>query len=297
MGVVWAGVLPLAAGLAATVALVRTQRLREMEPGWAIRQRLGLLLVATPIFTLLGVGLTSLPSLGQATKAAAASPDLLASKALLHLILYLAVPAVGLALVLGRRLPSVTRQVLIPGGRKATVTALKTCAALSAGLSGVVLLAWASTGGDGGLLAADGASLFFSRTTPVIALALSATAALTEELLFRGVVLDWLEQRTPVAVAVGVQALAFGLIHAGYGSIAHVIGAMAFGVLMGVLVRRHGLAPAIGAHLLVNLVILALWSGHRILFVPAGVVVVGLLVGSWWLESRERPTAAPAASG
>lgn len=291
MGVVWSGVLPYAVGLALAVAVVRTRTLRQREPGLALRQRLGLLLLTTPLFTLLGVGLASIPSLMEASTTAAAAPDVLASKAVLHLAGYLALPAVGLALVLGRRFPEVARRALSPSGRDGLASGLRVTGLATAGLAGPVIAAWALAGGDGGLLAADGAGLFFSRTTPIVALALSGTAALAEEILFRGVALRWLEEHTTTVAAIGIQALAFGLIHAGYGSILHVVAATAFGVLMAALARRHGLAPAIATHLLVNLVILGLWSGHRILLgLAALAVVVALVVGQGLATSQETST-------
>lgn len=280
MGLAWTGAVPYAAALAILVALVRTERLRSLEPGLALRQRLGIVLLATPIFTLLGVGLASVPSLGGASATAAASPDVLASKALVHLSLYLAVPAAGLVLTLGSRFPAVARRAAGLEGARSTARALATVTVLSGGLSALVVLAWTTTGGEGGLLAAEGASLFFSRTTPAVALALSAIAATAEELLFRGVALSWLEEKVPVAAAIGVQAVAFGLIHAGYGSAAHVAAATVFGVLMGVVAHRVGLAPAIGVHLLVNLVILGLWSGHPILLIAVAVLLAATALGA-----------------
>lgn len=286
MGAAWSGVLPYAGVLAVVVALIRTRDLREREPGLALRQRLGIVLLAAPLFTLLGVGIVSLPTLAGAGTSQAASPDALTSKALLHLGLYLALPFLGVALVLGRDLPARARRALAPPGREGLARSLRICGVLSATLSGGVLVAWSVAGGHGRLLAGDGASLFFSRTTPLVALALSLVAALAEELMFRGILLWDLGRRMPGQVAIGGQALAFGLIHAGYGSAIHVLAALAFGVIMGVVALRVGLLPAIGTHLLVNVVILSLWSGHRVLLVPAVLVLVGAFAGARLLEGR-----------
>lgn len=299
MGVAWSGVLPFALVLALVGALVRTGRLRQREPEPALRQRLGIVLLTAPIFTLVGVGLASITSLTGSTASIAASPTMLASKALLHLSLYLAVPFAGLVLVLGESFWTRARQALIPS-RDELVGGLRASAGLSAALGVLLTLGWVAGGGEGGLLAVDGASLFFSRTTPMVALALSAIAAIAEELVFRGVVLEWLQARVSAGLAVGAQAVAFGLIHAGYGSLVHVAAATAFGAVVGVLALRAGLVPAIGAHLTVNLVILSLWSGHAILLVPAALVLVTLLgvahlidVGRWRLTWLGIPPAAP----
>lgn len=291
MGAAWSALLPYASALAALVALVRTPRLREREPGLALRQRLGLLLTTAPLFTLVGVGLASLPALAAPSVAAAVSPDVLTSKALIHLSVYLAVPLAGLALTLGERFPAAAREALAPG-RRALARGLRDAAVISAGLGAALLGAWTLVGGAGGLLAANGASVFFSRTTPLLALSLSAIAALAEEVMFRGVVLEWLADHAPAGLAVGVQAAAFGLIHAGYGSLAHVAAAAAFGALMGVLALRRGLAAAIATHLLVNLVILSLWSGHRILLVPAALLALAALAVGLRLDRA--PSGGPA---
>lgn len=298
MGVAWSGILPYALVLAFAGALVRTPRLREREPGPALRQRLGLVLLTAPIFTLVGVGLASVPSLWRTSSGLAASPDLLASKALLHLSLYLAVPLAGLILVLGEGFWPKAQAALAPG-RAELARGLRAGALLSVGLGGAVWLTWTASGGEGGLLAIDGASLFFSRTTPLVALTLSLIAALAEELLFRGVLLDALRARASAGIAIVAQAIAFGLIHAGYGSGVHVLAATAFGVLVGVLALRAGLVPAIGTHLTVNLVILSLWSGHAVLLLPAALVLAALAVGAHlvqahgWLAGSVPPRAAP----
>lgn len=285
MGVAWSGILPYALAFALVGALVRTRRLREREPEPALRQRLGLVLLMAPIFTLVGVGLASLPSLRESSASVAASPDLLASKALLHLSLYLAVPLAGLILVLGKRFWYKAAYALAPG-RDELVHGLRVSVALSSLLGALVWMTWAISGGDGGLLAVDGASLFFSRTTPLVALALSVIAAVAEELCFRGVLLDALDARVPTKAAVAIQAVAFGLIHAGYGSLLHVLAATAFGVVVGVLAVRSGLVPAIGTHLSVNLVILSVWSGHAVLLLPAALVLAGLFAGARLVETR-----------
>jgi membrane protease YdiL (CAAX protease family) len=288
MGVAWSGVLPYALAISVAGAIVRTRRLREREPGPALRQRLGIVLLTAPVVTLLGVGLASLPTLIRGATGVAASPDLLASKALLHLSLYLAVPLAGLILVLGQSFWTKACQALAPS-RERLVEGMRVGAGASALLAGAVGALWAVSGGDGGLLAVDGASVFFSQTTPLVALALSLIAAVAEELCFRGVLLDALKTRAPTSLAVGVQALAFGLIHAGYGSILHVLAATTFGLLVGVLALRYGLVPAIGTHVAVNLVILSLWSGHAILLAPAALVLAGLLAGARLVETFRLP--------
>jgi membrane protease YdiL (CAAX protease family) len=99
----------------------------------------------------------------------------------------------------------------------------------------------------------------------VIALLIMAVIAapFVEELVFRGVVLRGLASRTSVPIAVGLQAVAFGVVHAdpswGWRNIGLVMVLSAVGAVLGgaaVLVRR--LAPSMIAHGIINAVALTL---------------------------------------
>jgi membrane protease YdiL (CAAX protease family) len=269
MALPWASALSYALGLGLACALVRTGRLRQREPGIALRQRLGVFLTAVPLFLLLGVGLRSLPALAEGAVVAPAPTAQLAEKALVHGSVYLAVPSIGIALVLGRQgLVRAAREHLGNRGPGGLARALKAGIVCSATLALLVMVTSTVMPDAGGLLSVEGAELFFSEVSPGVALGLAAAAAGAEELLFRGVMLDTLRRHLPAGVAVGIQAVAFGLIHAGYGSLVHVVGAGAFAAIVGALAVRHGLAPAVLTHFVVNLVILAYWSGHYELLLP-----------------------------
>ncbi|MDX1612476.1 MAG: hypothetical protein R3185_08900, partial [Candidatus Thermoplasmatota archaeon] len=99
----WMDALPYALALSALVALWRPRHLRQARPGFAPSQRLGLILVSAPLFLLLLVGLASVPRLLEGAAPLAVPTEVLAGKAVLHFLLYLAVPLVGLLLVMGRR--------------------------------------------------------------------------------------------------------------------------------------------------------------------------------------------------
>lgn len=90
-------------------------------------------------------------------------------------------------------------------------------------------------------------------TVPLIIL-VSATAGLTEEFLFRGVLLRHLQGWMPWGLAALAQAVFFGFIHAGYGSWVHVLGPMAFGLGMAWVSRVLGILPAMLLHAQVNVV-------------------------------------------
>lgn len=73
-----------------------------------------------------------------------------------------------------------------------------------------------------------------------------------QELIFRGLLLQGLLQRTNAAVAVTASATVFALIHTGSG-VASVLNAFFFGVLQGALfVRFRSLAAPIASHVAVN---------------------------------------------
>ncbi len=85
--------------------------------------------------------------------------------------------------------------------------------------------------------------------------------ALVEELLFRGVMLDHLQRVSPTWVAVGMQAVAFGMLHLNgypYGPGGVALAAI-YGMLLGILrVRTGGLLACWIAHVFADIVIFAL---------------------------------------
>lgn len=297
MGGVWSGVLPLALAGGLAVALVRTQRLRRERPGLAIVQRIGLVLLTAPLLALLLLGAFSLPNVFQGTTAHALSTADLTGKALLHGVGYLATPALGLALVLGprRAARAFLDRLSPPGPRRVSLArALSASGWASGGLVLAAVAAWSLAQGSGGLLSAGGAHVVFANATPAVAVALAASAALAEEGLFRGLLLDTLDRRVRTATAIVVQGVLFGLIHAGYGSLPHVLGATVFGILMGKLAVDRGLLPAISAHFLVNLALLGLWTSSLTLLVVAGLAApaMGLAAVLVRGSSRSRRAAA-----
>lgn len=302
MGGALTAVLPYALGGAALLALVRTVPLRDAAPGLAIRQRLGIALVATPLVALLLVGAISAPSLFDAGAAAPLTPDTLSQKAWLHLGLYLALPLVGLALVLGAGgLLAAARRRLIPAGdpRRQAARTLTATAACSTALVAVAGIGWTLGRAYGGeLLTGAGAAVVFSQTTPALALALAGVAAVAEEVLFRGVLLEQLRRPFGGRWALVLQAALFGLIHAGYGSWVHVLAAAAFGIVAGLLATRRGLGAAVGTHFLVNVALLGLWADHALL---VGFAIVGLggalaLAGALSRRSGSGSTGSPSAA-
>lgn len=73
-----------------------------------------------------------------------------------------------------------------------------------------------------------------------LALVMAACAAFGEEVFFRGLVMN--------RFGLVVQAVLFGLVHAGYGTALQVLGTFAVGLLWGFVCKRHGLVAAMVAH-------------------------------------------------
>lgn len=293
----WSSVLPAALACSVLVALARTPRLRRQAPGLALRQRLGIVLLATPLIGLVFFGIASIPLLFQGVTPAPMTPGEITQKALLHATLYLLIPLVGLLLVQGPR-----RAVRLAADRLTNAplssASLGRTFSWTAAFTGLLLLSvtagWTLAEKSGaGLLTAGGAQVLFSQITPGIALLLAAFAAIAEETLFRGVLQETLAERVNLTAAIVTQALLFGLIHAGYGSLGHVIGAGLFGLLMGILVTRRGLLSAILVHFFVNVAILGLWTGHTILLAVAVVSVPFLAAAGVFLRSRTTRWATP----
>lgn len=110
---------------------------------------------------------------------------------------------------------------------------------------------------SGILNAGDDESRYWINITLPLIVLVSATAGLTEEFLFRGLLLKRLQGWMPWGVAALLQALLFGFIHAGYGSWTHVLGPLAFGLGMAWVSRVLGIVPAMLLHAQVNVVFFA----------------------------------------
>jgi membrane protease YdiL (CAAX protease family) len=95
----------------------------------------------------------------------------------------------------------------------------------------------------------------------LVGAAFAMVNAFVEELLFRGVILHHLQRAMPTAMAVGLQALAFGMLHLNaypYGP-AGVALAATYGLLLGIVrVRTGGLLACWAAHVCADIVIFAL---------------------------------------
>lgn len=127
-------------------------------------------------------------------------------------------------------------------------------------------------------------------TIPLIVL-LSVAAGVTEEFLFRGVMLTWLARRMPWIGAALLQAFAFALVHSGYGTWAHLVGPFAFGLGMAWVARRLGIVVTAFLHAGVDVVSLGLSvapdyvaaNGAAGLLALAGLMALLLALSAWAL--------------
>lgn len=108
-------------------------------------------------------------------------------------------------------------------------------------------------GGIDALRQSDESSLF-ANMTPYHALAISLAAGFGEELVYRGLIQTGLSRRLPMAVAIVVQAVFFGLAHSGYGTWIHVLMPTLFGLVAGLVAYAFGIWAAIVLHVLVDVV-------------------------------------------
>jgi membrane protease YdiL (CAAX protease family) len=95
-------------------------------------------------------------------------------------------------------------------------------------------------------------SRYWRNVTIPLILLLSAASGISEEFLFRGVLLSWLQRRLPWVAAAVTQAFLFAIIHAGYGSWTHMVGPLLFGLGMAWVARVLGVLPAALLHAQVN---------------------------------------------
>lgn len=103
-------------------------------------------------------------------------------------------------------------------------------------------------------------SQVFVRITPDLVLLLSLAAGIGEEIVFRGLLQPFLTRALrdlrffAFPLALFLQALFFGLVHAGYGNLIHVLLPFAFGLAMGLVLRYFGLLPCILIHVEIDVI-------------------------------------------
>jgi membrane protease YdiL (CAAX protease family) len=123
-------------------------------------------------------------------------------------------------------------------------------------------------------------SAYWQNLTPALLVGLSVAAGVSEELVWRGLLLRALLSRIPFWPALLLQAGLFGFIHAGYGNWAHVLGPALFGLLMGVVALRVSLLAAMAVHAGVDIAYLALAAPQLqpgILALPLALAIAGLV--------------------
>lgn len=237
-----------------------------LRKGWSWERCLGLALVAYP-FAKLTVGVWL--SFGAIFEGGVAPPLSIAelwSKVLWHTFWYIVVPAVGLALVY-ERVPSFARGPPRPGllqGNGLAPTRSNREDVL-AGSSLFFPLAFAYFFATALVASAIGRfvntgddSAVFDNVTPLVVLVLSIVAGVSEEFLFRGLLQTRLSKAMPFWAANTVQAVFFGLVHSGYGNLAHVLGPLLFGFALGLVAKRLGILAAIALHAQIDVLALGL---------------------------------------
>lgn len=128
------------------------------------------------------------------------------------------------------------------------------------------------------------------------ALLLAASAAFGEELVYRGVLQTALAKIAPMWAAITLQAVLFGFAHSGYGTWAHLLAALAFGLFSGFVAWRWGLWAAIVVHFLIDVFAWGPfaarehpWFGTLLLAILGASLVWSLAVGWTALRGRRVP--------
>lgn len=275
--------------LGASLAWVGAWAVRGARPRWRWTQHLGLALVLYPLLRAAIDAAIAAPLVVQPTVAPALSRAQLWEAATDPLVDETLVPGLGLLLAT-RNVPGLHRP--LAEARSALASAWDAAAlgpldrtrdgalaglALFGPLAAAFLLALLlRSTAVGELLVTGDESQVFSRVTVPLAVALSVGPAVGEELLFRGLLLACLTRVARLPVAVVVQAVFFGAIHAGYGTLAHVVAPAAFGLALGWAALRLGLGAAVALHAEANLLFFAAeLSGDPL---QAGILVVPLAV-------------------
>lgn len=255
-------VLAPVAGLFAFAAFVVPRRLAPSFSALAV--------ASVPLGALLVANLSALPSLLRTSQAVSLSADLLQDK--LVGILTLGIPPAAAAWAILWFAPAACPCPRLP---------LRPLARASRGAA-VALIVVAALALAGALASrlVDRPTPFeagtWSSVTPWMLIGLSLSAAVAEELLFRGVLYASLVSFTGFFAGGVIQAVIFGLIHVGYGDILYVLAAAVFGLVQAYVAVRWGLLVAIMVHAQVNLAILG-WSSRGVSDAN-GVLVIGALL-------------------
>jgi membrane protease YdiL (CAAX protease family) len=256
--------------LAAALAWLGAWAVRPRRPDWPWTRHAGLALVLYPFLRMAVGAIIAAPLVVQPTVARAIPRAQLWSTATEPLLDKVLLPGLGVLLATGN-LPGLqrplgrAREALADAWRRAGLGPLETTR--EGTLAGLALffpvaaafglaLAFRSTPVGQLLVTGDESQVFVEVTVP-LALALSIGPPLAEELLFRGLLLGQLVRRVGVAAGIAGQAVFFGLIHAGYGTLAHVVAPTAFGLALGWVALRVGLGAAVALHAEANLLFFA----------------------------------------
>lgn len=261
--------------------------------GWDWRRCLGLFLVAFPFVQLAVSFFLILPFLLVPVTLEALSPSQLLWSAFLSACYYFVMPLLGLLLIfevfqrppraaraaaLGRWLgiprDTVARDAMHAQGLIAIYGALQAVGFL---IAAYLLNKYLVTGID---------SQLFDNVTPLLFLTLSVVAGVGEELLFRGILFQWLGRRMSWSAAISLQAFLFGLAHLNYGNPAYIVGPMALGFLLGFVAMRLGLIAAMMIHAEANIFFFILTSKDPFLLTLGAVGVLVSAIPLWLTRTR-----------
>lgn len=276
--------------LASALAWTAAWAARAYRPSWRWTQHLGLALVLYPLVRAGLDAALAAPLVLQPTVAPALSRAQLWEAATDPVVEDALVPGLGLLLAT-RNVPGLHRPLADAPAALASAWDAARLGPLDrtrdGALAGLALfgplaaaflaaLALRSTPVGELLVTGDESKVFRNVTVP-LALALSLGPALGEELLFRGFLLSGLTRLARLPTALAVQALFFGAIHAGYGTLSHVLAPAAFGLALGWVALRVGLGAAVLLHAEANLLFFASELASDPLRAALLVVPVGLL--------------------
>ena len=241
------------------------------RPGWRWTHAIGLALLVSPFARMAVDVYLTIGLVGKGLVLRPVSEIALWASVADRLFWFAALPLVGLFLahdMWTRPTRATGRDILAAHGMSPRSRSWGRDAARGLALLFVLTLAY---------LAAYGVSIFVPRsvaggdesqywrnvTIPLI-LMLSIVPGVTEELLFRGVLLSWLSKRLPFVAAAFLQALFFALIHAGYGTWTHLAAPFVFGLGMAWVARELGVWTTAVLHAEVNTVffVITVWSDY-----------------------------------
>lgn len=280
--------------VAATLAWLLAFAPRLVRDGWTWHHHVAVAAILYPALRAILLFVDVAPSIISYEVLPPLTPEQLASIPPRNLRRHLLVPLAGLAIIALLGGLRTSRALAAPAlkGPRAWARDLTLGLAIVPLIVGAEAIALALLAGPAAVLQTGDESARFANATIVHVLLLSLVPAVAEELYYRGLLQTAFQRALtgPRAawLAIALQGILFGVAHAGYSTLSHLLGPLVFGLGMGYLRSTVGLGACVLAHFSVNLLYFSVDPGAGnawLIAMAAAITLMGIAV-----LARERRT-------